>query len=96
MWIEGDASIASAVDNNATSYTAPQFVEALPATATAPHAMAFTAHNNVVADDVAANAVIELENDDRIYYQTCSEYREFSLAAVPNYLLEHASGQAHR
>ena len=64
--------------------------------ASAPHAMAFTADTNVVADDVAANAVIELENDDRIYYQTCSEYREFSLAAVPNYLLEHASGQAHR
>ena len=64
--------------------------------ATAPHAMAFTADTNVVADDVAANAVIEPENDDRIYYQTCSEYRGFSLAADPNDTLEHASGQAHR
>ena len=41
--------------------------------ASAPHAMAFTADTNVVADDVSANAVIEPESDDRIYYQTCSE-----------------------
>ena len=39
--------------------------------------MAFTADTNVVADDVAANAVIEPESDDRIYYQTCSEYWDF-------------------
>ena len=64
--------------------------------ATAPHAMAFTADTNVVADDVSANAVIEPESDDRIYYQTCSEYWGFSLAAGPADMLSHASGHAHR